>query len=102
MEKIKRLKNNLLFHDYSFQNLTRKWGINPAELNEAILETGSLDEIALREYFLKKGVLLSFFGIFHFSVKTLKNYLFFKYSKKRKVNHGFTFIRVPYMNIYPN
>jgi hypothetical protein len=65
MEKIKRLKNNLLFHDYSFQNLTRKWGINPAELNEAILETGSLDEIALREYFLKKCVLFSLFCIFN-------------------------------------
>lgn len=39
--------------------LVRRWGISAGELNEAILETGSINRRVIRKYLEQKGVILS-------------------------------------------
>jgi hypothetical protein len=50
---------------------SRKWGISPNQLNEAILQTGSIKRKVLRKYLEKKGVLFSFAGLFRNTKKTM-------------------------------
>lgn len=38
---------------------TKKWGISPRQLNEAILETGSIRAQELKNYLVNKGLLFS-------------------------------------------
>ena len=40
----------------------RKWGIAPSQLQDAIIQTGSLRRKVLREYLEKKGIVFSFSG----------------------------------------
>lgn len=103
MGKLKILKNNQVFPDSNLLNLTCKWGITSAELNEAILETGSLDEKQIRKFLLKKGILFSFFGMFYYSINSLKINLNFKSyrSKKRNSKMGFSG-KIRYMTIHYN
>ena len=39
---------------------TKKWGVTADQLNEAILQTGSIRVNEIRNYFVNKGVLFSF------------------------------------------
>lgn len=41
-------------------SLVRKWRISANQLNEAILETGSINRRVIRQYLEQKGVILSF------------------------------------------
>jgi len=41
-------------------SLVRKWNISVPELNDAILETGSINRRVIRRYLEQKGVILSF------------------------------------------
>ncbi|HEX8515492.1 MAG TPA: DUF3606 domain-containing protein [Bacteroidia bacterium] len=45
---------------------TRKWGISPSELNEAILETGSLHVKEIRQYLKSKKREISLHGLSQF------------------------------------
>ncbi|MBA3665358.1 MAG: DUF3606 domain-containing protein [Bacteroidetes bacterium] len=47
----------------------KKWGIRAQELNEAILETGSIKRKVLKSYLEKKGILFSVSG----SLRKLKS-----------------------------
>jgi hypothetical protein len=49
---------------------TRKWGISPGQLNEAILQTGSIKRKVIRKYLEQKGVLFSFAGLFRRTKRT--------------------------------
>jgi hypothetical protein len=42
---------------------TKKWGITVTQLNEAILETGSVNATEIKKYFTRKGLLPSFSSI---------------------------------------
>lgn len=42
----------------------KKWGINAHQLNEAILNTGTIKRKVLKNYLAKKGIIFSFFGSF--------------------------------------
>jgi hypothetical protein len=44
----------------------KRWGITMDELNEAILETGSLKRKELKNYLKRKKIPLSLSGIFRF------------------------------------
>ena len=104
MDLQKKLKNNPVFPDNNVLFLVYKWGITSAELNEAILETGSLNEIHLRKYLIQKKVLFSVFGVFYFSMNSLRDYFKFKLfrNRNRSVKTRFSGIHVRYMTINYN
>ena len=39
---------------------TKKWGITVNQLNEAILQTGSIDKREIKNYLVSEGILFSF------------------------------------------
>lgn len=45
---------------------TKKWGITVDQLNDAIIETGSINIKELKEHLIQKGVLFSFSKIINF------------------------------------
>ncbi|MCE3226401.1 MAG: hypothetical protein K0S32_952 [Bacteroidetes bacterium] len=49
---------------------TRKWGISNNQLNDAIIQTGSIRSKVIRKYLEQKGVLFSFAGLFRRTKKT--------------------------------
>ncbi len=44
---------------------TKKWGIDPNELNEAIISTGSLRIKVIKDYLVKKGSITTVSGIMY-------------------------------------
>ena len=45
------------------QYWTRKWGITKEQLNEAIIETGSISSERIKNHLVSKGIIFSFFGL---------------------------------------
>ncbi len=41
----------------------RKWGVTDAQLNDAIMETGSIQAREIRRYFIDKGLIFSISSI---------------------------------------
>jgi uncharacterized protein DUF3606 len=41
----------------------KKWGVTDAQLNDAIIETGSIKAGEIRKYLMTKGLIFSFSGI---------------------------------------
>lgn len=44
---------------------TKKWGVNVRQINDAILETGSINLIDIKNVLKKKGEILSFSFMIH-------------------------------------
>lgn len=51
---------------------TKKWGVTVQQLNDAIIETGSINVLDLKNYLTKKGFLFSILGLTYY----LKNRYF--------------------------
>ncbi len=51
---------------------TRKWGITIDQLNEAIIETGSIKPPEIKNYLIEKGILFSISKLInHFIIRAL-------------------------------
>jgi hypothetical protein len=86
MEVIKQMRterNNSLIALEDPGLYQRIWGITLKEWNEAIIETGSLDLVVIRNYLVRSKVLISFWGVFYCSRKRMRT--FFSLKKQNKV-----------------
>ncbi len=63
-----------LYEAAEFRYWANRWGVTIPQLNEAILETGSVNIVVLRAYFIEKGMLFSFESLMEFSKKTIKDF----------------------------
>lgn len=52
---------------------TRKWGITKTQLNEAVLETGSINIKLVKKHLVRKGII--------FSIRSLSRYIRYRFSK---------------------
>lgn len=65
--------NNFLIEN--FYLCLGKWGITPRQLNDAILETGSLDTYIVRDYLVRTKVLVNFWGVSFYSRQKIMGYI---------------------------
>lgn len=58
-------KNELIYPSDNDQVIfwTKKWGISAKQLNDAILETGSVNVKEIKHYLCRKGILFSMYQI---------------------------------------
>ena len=54
---------------------SKKWGVEPIELNDAIISTGSLRAAVIKDYLVKKGSITSISGLLYNLQCRYKNFL---------------------------
>lgn len=96
--------NNSVYPTEQFFYWLNKWGISSKQLSEAIIETGSIDADRIREFLVKKGVLISVFGLFYYSGGGFKRFLKVKRSPINAVSKNvFVSIpQIPFMTVCSN
>lgn len=66
-----------------------KWGVNTKTIYDAIIDTGSLNPLVIRQHLKEKGMLNN---AFHQALSYLKNYFFSK--RKQPERNKETFFRI--------
>ncbi len=67
------IKNSIVYseeHDF-IRSWSEKWGVSPKQINDAILDTGSINAIEIKNYLKQRGILFSVSGLF----KSLETFL---------------------------
>lgn len=72
---MKKGRNNPLGAVENFYCCLVAWGITSRQLNDAILETGSLEVLVVRDYLVRTKILISFCGIFYYSRQKVMRYI---------------------------
>jgi hypothetical protein len=60
------------FENDRVMRMARRWGVKRDQIEEAIIQTGSLKRAVIRDYLAKKGVVFSFSGFFFLTRKRWK------------------------------
>jgi hypothetical protein len=55
--------------------MARRWGIQPNDLTDAIMQTGSLKRRVIRNYLAKKGLVFTLNGLFYHTRKRLGKFI---------------------------
>lgn len=72
MKLFEMQNRNLVYPADNFKFWVNKWGISPKQLNDAIIETGSISVDEIKEHLIQKGVLSSLDRLFRDYLKFIK------------------------------